>query len=189
MKQRQLTEMTNEELWQLFPIVLCEYQTRWESDFLTESENIQSRILPDCISRITHIGSTAVPGLLAKPTIDILLEIKEDTDTNLLINKMEAAGYIYSLQPDNPAPHMMFMKGYTLSGFEYPVYHVHVRYPGDWDEVYFRDYLRSHPEAVKEYSALKQKLKEKFEHDRDGYTEAKTDFIKRITKLARKEHE
>jgi GrpB-like predicted nucleotidyltransferase (UPF0157 family) len=125
--------------------------------------------------------------LIAKPTIDILVEIKDDTDIEKFISNMQSVGYIYSEQPNNPAPHMMFMKGYTPQGFKGQVFHVHVRYSGDWDELYFRDYLLAHPEIADEYGKLKMELKKKYERDRDGYTYAKTDFIGRITKLARAE--
>jgi len=81
----------------------------------------------------------------------------------------------------------MFMKGYTPYGFEDHVFHIHVRYSGDWDELYFRDYLLEHPGVAEEYGILKLKLKDKFEHDRDAYTDAKTEFISEVTRLARKE--
>lgn len=81
---------------------------------------------------------------------------------------------------------MMFVKGYTEEGFKGQVFHIHVRYKGDWDEIYFRDYLKSHPETAKKYGELKLKLVEKFRNDREKYTESKTNFIKKINKLARK---
>jgi len=81
----------------------------------------------------------------------------------------------------------MFMKGYTSHGFEGQAYHIHVRYPGDWDELYFRDYLKSHPETAEEYGNLKLELKTIYQYDRDAYTRAKSDFINEINKLARKE--
>jgi GrpB-like predicted nucleotidyltransferase (UPF0157 family) len=139
------------------------------------------------IVRINHIGSTTMSNLIAKPTIDILLEIKDDTDTKELISKLKSIGFIYSEQPKNPAPHMMFMKGYTPQGFKGQAFHLHVRYSGDWDELYFRDYLLIHPEIAQEYGRLKLGLLEKFEHDRDAYTVGKTEFIRRITALARTE--
>lgn len=180
--------MTNKELWQLFPIILVEYQDNWKNDFSAENENIKTNILSESILRINHIGSTAVPGLLAKPTIDILLEIEKNANLDRLIHGMESIGYIFSLQPHKPSPHMMFMKGYTSEGFKPPVYHVHVRYLGDWDEIWFRNYLIRHSEIAKEYADLKLGLKEEFKHDRDGYTDAKTEFIRKITKLARHEN-
>jgi len=186
-RQKSLSQMTNEELWQLFPIILSGYKEEWKSLYLSEKEKLEQMIGKEFIVRINHIGSTAIPGLIAKPTIDILLEITNNTDTAQLIKALEDSGYIYSPQPTKPAPHMMFMKGYTTRGFEGQVYHLHIRYPGDWDELYFRDYLISHPDTANEYAQLKLELKEKFRHDRDGYTEAKTDFIQSITALAREE--
>lgn len=182
-----LDEMTNEELWELFPIIISEHDPNWKEKYLEEKAAIEESIGTQNIARINHIGSTAVPNLAAKPTIDILIEIRDDTDTDKLIGNMEVAGYIYSPQPDNPPPHMMFMKGYTPEGFKGQVYHIHVRYSGDWNELYFRDYLKLHPDVADEYGKLKLELKEEFQHNRDGYTYAKTKFIKRITKLAREE--
>lgn len=182
---KSLKEMTDEELWQLFPIIISDHKRYWKDYYISEKKVLEKNIGRNNILRMNHIGSTAIPNLLAKPTIDILIEIKNEADTQLLIENMEKGGYIYSPQPKKPAPHMMFMKGYTSEGFEEKVFHVHIRYAGEWDEIYFRDYLLSHPETVKEYGELKLRLKEDFEHDRDAYTHAKTDFIRRILNLAK----
>lgn len=184
---KQLNEMTNEELWRLFPITLCEHMPVWKKRYKAEKELITKTIGSQNIAVMNHYGSTSIPNLVAKPTIDILLEIAEDTGLDMLKQGMLSIGYLYSPQPKNPPPHMMFMKGYTPRGFEGQVFHVHVRYAGDWDELYFRDYLKNHPEAAAEYGELKKQLMEKFEFDRDGYTQAKGDFIRRITALARQE--
>lgn len=106
--------------------------------------------------------------MIAKPTIDILLEVKNDTNIEKLKSNMQSVGYIYNEQLNNPAPCMMFMKGYTPQGFKGQVFHVHVRYSGDWVELYFRDYLLAHSEIADEYGKLKMELKKKYEHDRDG---------------------
>ena len=179
--------MTNEELWALFPIILSEHRAEWTKFYEQEKDTIISALGTKNISRIIHIGSTSVPGLIAKPTIDILLEIPTDADIPSLTAALISAGYICNTQPNNPAPHLMFMKGYTPQGFRGQAVHLHVRFPGDWDELYFRDYLRSHPETAKSYGKLKQNLQLRYEHDRDAYTEAKTDFIQEATRLARKE--
>ena len=81
----------------------------------------------------------------------------------------------------------MFIKGYTPRGFEGQTVHVHVRRSGDWGELYFRDYLASHPDAAEAYGNLKRALKDKYPHDRDGYTEAKGAFIQKHTEQARLE--
>ena len=80
---------------------------------------------------------------------------------------------------------MSFNKEYTESGFAERVFHLHLRYAGDNDELYFRDYLREHPGIAKEYEQLKLLLRKRFEHDRDGYTDAKSEFIKRYTAEAK----
>lgn len=179
--------MTNEELWALFPIILSEHRAEWTKFYEQEKDTIISALGTNNMYRINHIGSTSVPGLIAKPTIDILLEIPTDADIPSLTAALISAGYICNTQPNNPAPHLMFMKGYTPQGFRGQAVHLHVRFPGDWDELYFRDYLRSHPETAKSYGKLKQNLQLRYEHDRDAYTEAKTDFIQEATRLARKE--
>ena len=182
-----LKEMTKEELWTLFPIVLRPYNPDWESWYSEEERRLAAVIDKRDIMRINHIGSTAVFGMTAKSTVDILLEISTDADTAELIRKLERSGYIYSEQPGNPPPHMMFIKGYTRQGFDDRVFHLHIRYPGDWNELYFRDYLRKHRNIAAQYGKLKKELAERYEHDRDGYTEAKTEFIDRYTAIAREE--
>ncbi|WP_394698640.1 GrpB family protein [uncultured Methanospirillum sp.] len=82
---------------------------------------------------------------------------------------------------------MMFMKGYTPEGFAGQAYHIHVRNSGDWDELYFRDYLIEHPEVAARYSDLKLWVKERYEFDREGYTRAKTEFVTQITRMGRRE--
>lgn len=136
-----LHEMTNEELWKLFPIILSEHNPIWKENYLTEKIVIEQAVGMQNIVRMNHYGSTSVPNLIAKPTIDILLEIKDDTNIEKLISNIQSVGYLYSEQPYNPEPHMMFMKGYTPQGFKEQVFHVHVRYGGDWSELYFKDCL------------------------------------------------
>jgi GrpB-like predicted nucleotidyltransferase (UPF0157 family) len=179
--------MTKEEVLRLFPVILTEHNPEWKQTYLKEKRLIEQSIGKQNILRMSHIGSTAVPGIIAKPTIDVLLEIKTGTDIQRLISNMQSCGYLYDAQPEMPPPHMKFMKGYTPEGFKGQAFHVHIRYKGDWDELYFRDYLLSHPDVAWEYARLKIELKQKYEFDRNTYTEAKTDFIKRITKLAREE--
>ena len=72
-------------------------------------------------------------------------------------------------------------KGYTKEGFADKVYHIHLQYARDNDELYFRDYLNEHPDVAKEYETLKLQLWKQYEHNRDAYTDAKTDFIRKWT--------
>lgn len=180
-----LTQMSNEQLWELFPIVLEPHNPAWKMWYEQEAEQVCRVVGRQNVLRLSHIGSTSVPGLLAKPTVDILLEISEETALEEMLAGLEHAGYLYAPQPQKPAPHMMLMKGYTLQGFTPKVFHLHVRYLADQDELYFRDYLRAHPETAAEYAALKQRLGQRFRHDRDAYTDAKGPFVAKITQLGR----
>lgn len=184
--KKPLDEWRAEELGKIFPVTIEEYDERWPRLYEEEAEQLGAALGSDAV-RVNHIGSTAVPGLAAKPTIDILLEIGDDADIVRVIRALEREGYLYSVQPDKPAPHMMFLKGYTPDGFNGQAYHVHVRYMGDWDEPRFRDYLCKHPEEARRYEALKRELQQKYEHDRDAYTDAKGGLIQEMMQKARAE--
>ena len=178
--RKKLSEMTLEELWQLFPIFLTEHQSFWR-EWYAEEEGLLKNALTS-VERISHIGSTAIPSIWAKPIVDILVEIPEGRNLldykDLIINN----GYICMSQGEH---RLFFNKGYTENGFAERVFHLHLRYAGDNDELYFRDYLIEHPDAAKEYEALKLKLWKKYEHNRDAYTNAKTELIKRYTDKAK----
>jgi GrpB-like predicted nucleotidyltransferase (UPF0157 family) len=155
--------------------------------YIDEKQNILKTIGTGIILRIEHIGSTSAPGLCAKPTIDILIEISDNADTDILVNKLQTIRYQYISRPDNPPPHIMLAKGYSVKGFSGQAFHLHVRYSGDWDEIVFRNYLINNTEVAYEYGELKRKLSIEFMHDREKYTESKSDFISGITKTAREE--
>ena len=173
--------VTAEELSRLFPVILEEHRPEYFEQYAEEKAFLAS-ILGDKVLRISHIGSTSVPGLLAKPTVDVLLEITEDTDIPVITEILRDEGYIVN-HANNDI--ITYIKGYTPRGFEGQTFHVHVRAAGDWGEMYFRDYLINHPDTAAEYAALKRQLQRQFEYDRDGYTAAKGEFVQKITALAR----
>lgn len=180
-----LDRMSPEELGKLFPVILTAYDPAWNGLYHAEKEIITESLGTDRVFRIEHIGSTAIAGIRSKPSIDILLEVPENTEDRFLLESIQNLGYQYIHRPDNPAPHMMFVKGYTLQGFKGQVFHIHVRYPGDWDEICFRDYLNDHPGMAGEYEKLKMRLATDYMNDRDGYTDAKSDFVASVVTLAR----
>jgi GrpB-like predicted nucleotidyltransferase (UPF0157 family) len=183
---KDLNKMTTDELGQLFPIIIVDYNPDWPRLASIESRNILETVGKDVITRIEHIGSTAVPGLCAKPTIDFLLEILDTTNCDFLINQLQKNNYHFIPKPENPPPHMMFAKGYSESGITGQTFHIHVRYPGDWDEIVFRDYLLKNQSVKEDYARLKRKLATEFKNDREKYTDSKTAFIKTTTLIARK---
>ena len=183
---KKLSEMTLEELWELFPIILKEHNPLYKVWYAEEKENIE-KILGNKITRINHIGSSAVKGLISKPTVDILLEINQKCDSNDLIQKLKNNNWTLMSFEKNSNFEISFCKGYTPSGFSNKVFHLHVKYLGDCDELYFRDYLIDNKNIASDYEKLKLSLKEKYEHDRDGYTKAKSEFIDKWTKIAKSE--
>ena len=177
--KKQLSEMTLEELWQLFPNILTPHDPNW-ADFYDEERQRLAALLPtDKIARVSHVGSTAIPAIWAKPIVDILIE---SLDPAALKEPLRAADYaLMSESPDR----LSFCRGYTPDGFAARVFHLHVRKEGDNDELYFRDYLNDHPDAAKRYEALKLSLWKPYEHDRDGYTREKTALVAELTALAK----
>ncbi len=178
--------MTLEELWQLFPIILKEHDPEYARWYREERESLEAALGERGIYRLHHIGSSAVPGLVAKPTVDILLETRLPADE--LKARLEDAGWGLMAEHYEPELRLSFNKGYTPKGYADRVFHLHARRPCDPPEPYFRDWLIAHPETAREYESLKLSLWDAFRHNRDGYTEAKTDFVREITERARREY-
>ena len=182
MAGRELKDMTLEELWQLFPIELAEHSPEWEAWFADEALRLR-RVLAEWNPEVSHVGSTAISGIMAKPIVDLLVEVGPDCALAGVSAAIEGAGYTLMSASEC---RMSFNKGYTPEGYARRVFHLHLRRRGDNDEIAFRDYLRTHGEAAREYEALKLSLLPRFRNDRDGYTAAKTDFVGRIMVLTRR---
>lgn len=180
---KKLLEMSIEELWQLFPIILTQHQNCWKSWYA--DEEIRLNQLLTQAYRISHIGSTSIDSIWAKPIIDILVEVPTGCDLLDIKDILISNGYICMNQEIN---RISFNKGYTENGFAEKVFHLHLRYAGDNDELYFRDYLIEHIEVAKEYEKMKLRLWKQYKHNRDGYTNAKTNFISECTKKAKEEY-
>ncbi len=177
-----LSEMTLEELWTLFPITLTEHNSNWKKQYDEISATLCAALSSRKIIRISHIGSTAINGIWAKPIVDILVEIAPDEDIAAISEIITKSGFIKMSESEG---WVSFNHGYTENGFAEKVYHLHIRFAGDNDELYFRDYLNDNPHIAKEYEQLKLSLWHKYEYDRDGYTQAKTEFVKKHTAEAR----
>lgn len=177
---KKLSEMSLEELWQLFPIILTEHQDTWRAWYADEHMHLQA-ILPQAV-RISHIGSTAIRGIWAKPIVDILIELPKGAELSRVKAILTSNRYICMSQS---CGRLSLNKGYTENGFAERVFHLHVRFAGDNNELYFRDYLNEHPHIAAEYERLKMKLWKEYEHDRDGYTEQKTAFVAKYTDEAK----
>jgi GrpB-like predicted nucleotidyltransferase (UPF0157 family) len=145
------------------------------------------------IGRIEHFGSTAVPGLLAKPIVDILVEVTSlDETKQRIVPILEAQGYDYFWRPssgdDTPPFYAWFIKR-DQSGNR--THHIHMvehmveSHFEHWERLLFRDYLIEHPDVAMEYGNLKISLAGVHHSDRVTYTQAKSDFVRRVTSMAK----
>lgn len=184
---KKLENMSLGELWQLFPIILRAHNPAYKAWYDEEERQLLKLLQSHQIQRINHIGSTAVEGLIAKPIIDLLLELPQDYDMTTVEQRLADNGWL-CMQRDDSQRTLDLNKGYTPDGFAEKVFHLHIKPLGDWDELYFRDYLRDHPPVAREYETLKQGLLIQFEHDRDAYTQAKSAFIIECIARARQEY-
>ena len=180
--------LTAEQIGKLFPIRIVPYNPYWITLFEQEKELIINILDENMALSIEHFGSTSVAGLAAKPTIDILIEVSQLSNEikQFIIQKLATIGYgnMYKAEKDNK---MTFGKGYDLNVDCMQTYHAHIREKDHrpQDEIYFRDYLRQNTGARDEYAQLKYALAEKYPFNREDYTQAKTEFIKKITERAK----
>jgi GrpB-like predicted nucleotidyltransferase (UPF0157 family) len=170
-------------------IEVVDYDPAWPALFDAESLRLAAYFPPSSIRCVEHVGSTAVPGLAAKPIIDILVGVDDfDFVVDSVSPAMERAGYDYFFRPElgDDGPRYPWFIGRDASGVR--VSHIHVALVDDtpqWDRVVFRDYLRSDSDAALEYAKLKRDLASRFSGDREAYTLAKTAFITEALARAR----
>lgn len=175
-------------------IGISPYDPSWPDSFRREKEHLRSCLPNELVGRIEHFGSTAVPGLAAKPIVDILVEVTDlQAARERIAPVLEAQGYDYFWRPthgdDGPPFYAWFIKRERHGGAR--THHIHMverHFAEHWDRLLFRDYLIDHPEVAREYEALKVRLASLMTHDRVGYTRAKADFIARVTELARRHY-
>lgn len=179
---RKLSDLTQEELWQLFPIFLTEPKPQWAAIYEAAEARFKEVLAPYVPFRISHVGSTAIPGIWAKNIVDVMIELAPGTDMEAVAQEIEAQGFTRKYTEEG---RIFLHLGYTEQGFADEVIHLHLRYRGDNDELYFRDYLLEHPECAREYEALKMRLWKQYAHNRDAYTEGKTAFIRKQTEAAK----
>ena len=165
--------------WESVPVEICEYDAAWPLKFEKQKSALMKAIGNKVVA-IEHIGSTAVPGLGAKPIIDVMVGLRQLSDAEDCIEPLRRIGYEYVPELEAEIPERRyFHKGPS----NVPKKHCHlhmVEIHGEfWNaQVLFRDYLRTHSDSAQEYFKLKKDLAAKYRLNRKAYTEAKTSFIK-----------
>jgi GrpB-like predicted nucleotidyltransferase (UPF0157 family) len=166
-------------------IEIVPYDPSWPVDFEAEATRLCSA-LEGVALRIDHHGSTSIPGLSAKPVIDIQVSVAALRPLATYGERLTVIGYVHLPHPDDAfCPFFHRPANWPHS------HHVHVVERGGIEErrtLAFRDYLRDHADAATEYESLKRRLAISFtggdREAREGYADAKTDFIERVVTIA-----
>ena len=166
------------------PIEVVDYDHDWPRQYAEERDRIGAAI-GDVTRAIEHVGGTAVPGLPAKPVIDIMVGVPDIERAGPAVAGLINLGYQYVPELESQLPERRYFRRGTPE-----THHVHMVTMGSdfWEEhVLFRDYLRSNPQAAEEYGKLKRALANRFRFDRDAYRAGKVPFIDTVVAAARRE--
>jgi GrpB-like predicted nucleotidyltransferase (UPF0157 family) len=170
-------------------IMVCDYDPVWAATFEHERTCLHG-VLGALVLTIEHVGSTSVPGLAAKPVIDLLVGVRSLPEArSCCIEPIQALGYTYLPQYESWLPGELFFRKGPPGPW---THHVHMMEPAHphWDELLlFRDYLRCHPEIVGAYANVKKALALVFGEDIAGYRNAKHPFIQRVMANAQAERD
>lgn len=173
------------------PVELHDYDSAWPRRFAQEAAHLR-RVLPEArLGRIAHFGSTAIPGMVAKPIVDMLVEVPSLRDVQEHIAPvLEKQGYEFFWRAswrDNLTPAYTWFIKRDARGQR--THHIHMLTADapDWDRLLFRDYLTAHPQVAADYGALKRRLVQAHPGDRIAYARAKSDFIEDVMRKARQD--
>ena len=171
-------------------VTVVAYDPAWPKLFEQERCHLLACLPAELINRIEHFGSTAVPGLPAKPIVDILVEVTSLHDTKqVMAPVLEAQGYDYFWRPsfgdDTPPFYAWFIKRDACGNRTHHIHMIEADFE-QWDRLLFRDYLIEHPRVAREYGHLKKNFSGAYHNDRVAYTLAKSDFIKGVTEKAKR---
>jgi len=160
---------------------LVAYDPTWPAQYEVEARAIRAALVELAPFELVHFGSTAIPGLAAKPIIDIMLISADQAAWPALIEPIKALGYVF--WAENPRrDRLFFVKGMPPFGTG-RTHHLHVRTPDDARvALHFCDHLRQHPEEAARYAALKGELAARYPTDRDAYTEGKSRYVDDIVR-------
>ncbi|MFC6990381.1 GrpB family protein [Haladaptatus sp. GCM10025707] len=158
-------------------VELCEHDPAWHEAFSITARELRS-LIGDRIERIEHVGSTAIPGIPAKPILDVLVVVSDVARAEELIPKLQSLGYEYDA--DDPLEKRLFFTRGPDSGRTHHLAVVEEGTERFEDYVAFRDALLANPELAEAYAALKRELAEQYADDRETYTNEKAEFVQSV---------
>lgn len=166
---------------------LLPYSPEWKGLFADEARRIADILGPyvgPVVREIQHVGSTSIPGIPAKPIIDIGVAVTDFESAKPCIERLQEAGYTYLGENEVPGRHFFYLGAPTTTG---RTHHLHMFKldSREWREtIGFRDYLRNHPAVAEAYGEIKTELASTFPNDRPGYLAGKAPFIRQVLRLA-----
>ncbi|MCP3983429.1 MAG: GrpB family protein [bacterium] len=163
-------------------IRLVNYDSDWPRLF-EEERNRLLDVLGRRVLVIEHIGSTAIPGMPAKPILDLLALVEDIQAAPACYAPLQAIGYQYHPELEAMLPGRRYFCRYDPADPIEQTHHLHmVQMKSEFHmhQLLFRDHLTEHPEDAARYQALKQELAARFRHDREAYTDGKTAFVREI---------
>jgi GrpB-like predicted nucleotidyltransferase (UPF0157 family) len=162
-------------------VIVLPHDPAWSAAFQIEASALRDLWRGEVV-RIHHIGSTAIPGICAKPIIDILVEVRDIARIEAFDEGMIRRGYVP--EGENGIPGRRF---YTRGSKEARTHHVHVYQVGSAEierHIVFRDFMIAHPQVASAYGRIKAQLAERFPEDIDSYVEGKDAFVKEMERRA-----
>lgn len=167
------------------PVRIVPYDPSWPALFAEERSRVMEAV-GRWVEDVEHVGSTAVPGLDAKPVIDVMVGLRSMQDAYPCVEPLVKLGYSYWAEGAEPR-HRLFVRFANLERTA-RTHNLHLVEAGDryWDErLLFRDYLRDHPATALAYARLKRELAGRYREDREAYTAAKSGFVSGVVRRAR----
>ncbi len=165
------------------PVFIAQYDPAWLARFDAESDRVAAVLEPWLAGPVEHIGSTSVPGLPAKPVVDMLAPVRSLSRAQDAVPPLQADGWVF--WPEDPGRH--YRLWFLRPSAETRTHHLHVIEHGDPHAralIAFRDALRADPELRAEYAALKRQLAREHSGNRNAYTNAKAGFVARVVSAA-----
>jgi GrpB-like predicted nucleotidyltransferase (UPF0157 family) len=166
------------------PVTIADYDPQWPILYEEEKERILA-VIGHQTDTVEHAGSTAVPGLGAKPIVDIMFGVRQLCDASARVKPLVSIGYEYVPEHEDSMPERRYFRKRHPGACSY---HLHMVETGSefWDRhLLFRDCLLSNPQVADEYCRLKQDMAARYGPDRAGYTDAKTPLIESVVARAR----
>jgi GrpB-like predicted nucleotidyltransferase (UPF0157 family) len=165
------------------PVEIVDYDPKWVESFAVQQVRLTALLSSWLAGAVEHIGSTAVPGLRAKPVVDVLAPVRSLADARRALPLLERDGWLHWAQDPNGQVRMWFLRPRP----EERTHHLHViEDPGRVSSILaFRNALRSDPRLRQDYELLKTRLAQEHRTDREAYTEAKTEFVERTLQAIR----